>query len=80
MATVVDTVVTGIWCEILGMEEIPESASFYALGGTSLEAEQIASRVAEALAVEMRGGDILTHGQLGEVIAVVKERMSSSTA
>jgi acyl carrier protein len=74
MTSSVNTIVTGIWCEILGVDEIPETASFYDLGGTSLEAEQIASRISDAFAVDIRGGDILRHELLGTVIAAVTDR------
>ena len=78
MTTSVNAIVTEIWCEILGLEGTPESESFFELGGTSIEAEHIASRVSQALAVHMEGVDILRYELLPAVIATVRKRMKST--
>lgn len=68
--------VTGIWGEILGIETVQASDSFFDVAGTSLAAEQIASRISDALPVCIRGIDILRRQTVSNVVALVESRMS----
>jgi amino acid adenylation domain-containing protein len=52
-ATPLEKVLAGIWCEVLGLEEVGMDENFFDLGGHSLLATQVASRVREALEVEV---------------------------
>ena len=51
--TPIEELVTGIWARVLGMEQIGVYDNFFALGGHSLKATQVVSRVYEALKVEL---------------------------
>lgn len=51
--TPVEEVVARIWAEVLRLERIGVTADFFALGGHSLRATQIISRVREAFQVEL---------------------------
>lgn len=72
----VNTLVTGIWCEILGIEGAQPTDSFFDFAGTSIIAEQLASRISDALPVEISGVDILRRRTLSSVVALVESRIS----
>ncbi len=75
-ASVVHTVVTDIWCEILGVETEPGNESFFDLAGTSIAAEQIAARIGDALAVTIDGSDIMRWRTLPKILACVASRVA----
>ena len=77
MHDVIETSVTAIWAQILGVEEPPWTASFYELGGTSIMAEQIASRIEDALAVKLTGIDVLRNHQLGDLVRTVRTKLGA---
>jgi amino acid adenylation domain-containing protein len=52
-ATPVEELVAGIWCEVLGLSRVDRSANFFELGGHSLLATQVATRLRDALAVDL---------------------------
>jgi amino acid adenylation domain-containing protein len=49
----VEELLAGLWSAILGVERVGADASFFALGGHSLSAAQVVSRVRNALGVEI---------------------------
>jgi acyl carrier protein len=49
----VEEVLAGVWAEVLDVEQVGIHDDFFALGGHSLKATQVISRVREALQVEM---------------------------
>jgi len=51
--TAVEEVVAGIWSEVLDVEQVGVHDNFFDLGGHSLKATQVISRVREALQVEL---------------------------
>ena len=51
--TPVEEVLAGIWSEVLGLERVGVHDNFFDLGGHSLRATQVVSRVRRALAVEV---------------------------
>ncbi len=51
--TAVEQLVAGMWSEVLGVERIGIDDSFFDLGGHSLKATQVLSRVYEAFGVEL---------------------------
>lgn len=73
----VEQTVASIWEQILGVENCGAGASFYALGGTSIMAEQIASRIEAELAVVVTGIDVLRHHELGAFVRTVKAKLAS---
>jgi acyl carrier protein len=73
----VELAVAAIWEQILGVEGSDASASFYALGGTSIMAEQIASRIEAELAVVVSGIEVLRYHELGDLVRTVKAKLAS---
>src|ERR1700753_3142131 len=48
-----EDLVAGIWCSVLGVERIADDDSFFDLGGHSLRATQVISRLAQATGVDL---------------------------
>ncbi|WP_260604961.1 non-ribosomal peptide synthetase [Streptomyces sp. WAC 01420] len=66
-----ERIVADIWCEVLGFDQVSVHDDFYQLGGHSLHAFQIVSRVAKRLDVEVTVRDIFnapTVARLTEVL------------
>jgi amino acid adenylation domain-containing protein len=51
--TAAEEILSGIWREVLGVERVGIDDNFFALGGHSLKATQVMSRVRQACAVEL---------------------------
>ncbi|HEX8276906.1 MAG TPA: amino acid adenylation domain-containing protein [Longimicrobiaceae bacterium] len=51
--TPTEEVLAGIWAEVLGIERVGAGESFFALGGQSLLATQVVSRIRRVFAVEL---------------------------
>jgi amino acid adenylation domain-containing protein len=51
--TVTEELVGGIWAEVLGLERVGVEENFFEVGGHSLVATQVMSRVREAFGIEM---------------------------
>jgi amino acid adenylation domain-containing protein len=56
--TPTESAVTAIWCEVLGLVAVGVHDDFFDLGGTSLLASRVLSRVAERWDVELSIGDL----------------------
>jgi acyl carrier protein len=75
MNDTIDVDVTRIWAQILGVDSPDASASFYELGGTSIMAEQIASRIESAFGVSVTGIDVLRDHLLGDLVRTVRAKL-----
>jgi amino acid adenylation domain-containing protein len=49
----VEQIIANIWAEVLGLEQVSVDSNFFEVGGHSLKAIQIISRIREALRVEL---------------------------
>jgi acyl transferase domain-containing protein/acyl carrier protein len=67
----VETQVAGIWAEVLGMREVGVEDDFFDLGGNSLLATQLVSRLRGALQVSLALQDFFA----GATVAAVAERV-----
>ncbi|HEX9939428.1 MAG TPA: amino acid adenylation domain-containing protein, partial [Longimicrobium sp.] len=61
-----ETVLAGIWAEVLRVERVGRRDSFFDLGGHSLLAVQVISRVRQALQVEVVLGDLFARPVLAD--------------
>ncbi|MGK4585145.1 condensation domain-containing protein [Kitasatospora sp. HPMI-4] len=71
---------TGIWREVLRIEDISAEDSFFELGGHSLLATTLAKRITDHLGVELSVRDLFSHPKLGDLASVVDERLAAATA
>jgi acyl carrier protein len=79
MSTDVQIIVSEVFHEVLGIEDIEPSTSFVDLGGVSLEAEQIAARLSETLNIRLTAADVMARETLREVGKLVAERLGIQT-
>ena len=61
-----------IWREVLGINSARAADNFIELGGNSILAIQMASRISERLAVELEPADVLLAHSLAELTARVR--------
>jgi amino acid adenylation domain-containing protein len=61
-----ETAVAAVWSDVLGIETIGRADDFFALGGHSLRAVQVISRVRQTLGVDASLGDLFQRPVLAE--------------
>jgi polyketide synthase PksN len=69
-----------IWSSLLGVRNITPSDNFYELGGQSLMALQIVSRVREQFSVELTLSDLLENPTLSRFGTLVQDRLVDGIA
>jgi len=69
--TPIETALAAIWGEVLGQERISIHDTFLALGGHSLRATQVASRVRDTFRVEIPLADLLQASTIAEMALVI---------
>ena len=67
----IEEAVGRIWCEVLDREEIGIHDEFLDIGGNSLRAASIVSRVLEAVGVGLPARELLAASPIGEMAAVI---------
>jgi acyl carrier protein len=81
--TAVEEVLAGIWCEVLGREEIGLEDDFFGLGGHSLLATRVLSRIRTAFEVEipvLRLFEAPNVAALAEAVEAARRERSGWTA
>jgi amino acid adenylation domain-containing protein len=68
----VERALARIWTEVLGIEQVGIYDNFFALGGDSLLATQVISRVRVALLVEMPLGTIFKEPTVADLAAIIQ--------
>ncbi|WP_431047260.1 beta-ketoacyl synthase N-terminal-like domain-containing protein [Streptomyces sp. P1-3] len=76
-ATTVETVMA-IWCEVLGLPEVGSDDDFFVLGGDSILAAQVLSRIQEEFGTRIPLGDLLDAQSPVEMTALVDTELESS--
>ncbi len=72
-ATAIEEIVSGIWSEVLVVEDVGMNDNFFELGGHSLLATQVISRVREAFGVELALRALFEGPTVRELAAAVEE-------
>jgi len=69
-----ESVLAGVWGEVLGIEQVGVTDDFFALGGYSLVATQIVSRVRSTLQVDMPVRLLFQHPTVGALASALTSR------
>ncbi|MEZ0109050.1 acyl transferase domain-containing protein [Catenulispora sp. EB89] len=71
VTTATEQEIAQIWRDVLGVEEVAPDDDFFAMGGHSLIASRVASRLRALYSVEISVRDLLEHPVLGDLARVV---------
>lgn len=77
-ATPTEAAVAAIWAEVLQVDAVGAADDFFDLGGHSLRATRIFSRIASRLGVELPVGVIFDHPTVRALAALVDERRAGA--
>ena len=75
----VEEVVAGIWAEVLGIERVNPGDNFLELGGHSLMATRVFSRIREAFRVELPLKTLFDAPTLTELASVIEKAMGTDS-
>jgi acyl carrier protein len=75
--TPVEEIVSGIWCEMLKVENVGLNENFFELGGHSLLAMQVMSRVREALGAEVHLRSLFERPTVKGLAEVIEHEMKA---
>lgn len=67
-----ETTIAGLWCELLGLVSVGREEKFFALGGHSLKAMQLLSRIRKAFGVRLTVQDLFRATTVSEQAALVQ--------
>jgi acyl carrier protein len=80
LSTPIEEIITGIWCDVLGQNEIGIDESFFDLGGHSLLATQVMSRVREVFRAEIPLRSIFDTDTIAGFTRKIKEHVGAATS
>ena len=69
-----EDLVAGVVANVLGVERVSVTASFFDIGGNSLSATRVAARTADALGVDVAVRDVFDHPSVRELCRAVIDR------
>jgi amino acid adenylation domain-containing protein len=78
--TPMEEVVAGIWCEVLGLPRVSRAADFFALGGQSLLATRVVSRLRAATGAELPIREIFQSPTVAALAAALEAALSAGSA
>ena len=70
--------VADVWCEVLGVSKLTSSSDFFALGGDSLLATQVISRLRQISKVRLHLHDIFENPTVGALAACIQKASTKS--
>jgi amino acid adenylation domain-containing protein len=76
----VEEVLAAIWAEVLGLARVGRSDGFFDLGGHSLSATRVASRVAGAFGIDLPLQDLFSAPTVAELAQLVERRLGAVAA
>lgn len=68
----VETIITDIWCEVLNLDCIDKDAFFLDIGGDSISAELITSRIRNKLHVNLKSSDVIRYESIENLVTYIK--------
>ncbi|WP_152364925.1 non-ribosomal peptide synthetase [Microlunatus speluncae] len=71
--TATESVVAGVWAEVLGIEEVGVDDDFFDLGGHSLLVMAVVARLRERLGVDVRVQDVFSYPTIAGLAALADE-------
>jgi amino acid adenylation domain-containing protein len=80
LSTETERTVGAVLCEVLGLPEVGADDNFFILGGTSLQAILVLTRLADLLGVTLAVRTVYGAGTVGELAAHVDELLAGATA
>lgn len=72
-ATGTEQALAAIWCDVLAVRDIGREDNFFDLGGQSLQASRMVSRMRSALGVEVPLGLVFDHPTVAELARLIDE-------
>src|SRR5262249_46013302 len=73
--TPTEEIMTGIWAEVLGLEQIGSDENFFDLGGHSLLATQVIARIRNAFQLQLPLNELFEYPTVAGLAERVKARM-----
>ncbi len=61
-----------LWKDVLGVDEVADADDFFELGGDSLSALLLSTRIREELKLDIRLGHVLDNGVFGDLREVMR--------
>ncbi|CAM2069714.1 Amino acid adenylation domain-containing protein [Sulfidibacter corallicola] len=75
----VESVIAGVWQDLLGVDRVGVHDNFFELGGDSLLSVHLSTRLNKALGVEMTGGSLLALQTVAEQAEAILTRLVEET-
>ncbi|MEU4486576.1 amino acid adenylation domain-containing protein [Streptomyces purpurascens] len=72
-----DSVLSALWCEVLGVDAVSPEDDFFDQGGHSLAALRLSARIRDALGLEISLDSFFDESTFGGLARVVRERLGS---
>ncbi|MFJ8495611.1 MupA/Atu3671 family FMN-dependent luciferase-like monooxygenase [Streptomyces sp. NPDC094038] len=72
----IDSVLSALWCEVLGVDAVSPEDDFFDEGGHSLAALRMSARIRESLGLELSLDSFFDESTFGGLSRVVRERLS----
>ena len=73
-----EAVVAGIFADVVGVERVSVTASFFDIGGNSLSATRVTARAADALGVDIAVRDLFDYVSVRELCRAVADRVQGT--